>query len=55
VAQPLIIKKSAFKARFAGEDITLNKKEANITNQRVSSIKNSQKRQRANTFFITNR
>jgi hypothetical protein len=54
VAQLLTVKKSAFEARFAGEDITLNKEEANTTNQGASSVRNSRKRQRANTFSVTN-
>jgi hypothetical protein len=49
------VKRSAFKARFADKDITPNKEEANTINQRASSIRNCQKRQRANTFFIINR
>jgi hypothetical protein len=54
VAQTPTIKKSAFKARFAGKDITLNKEETNITNQGASSVENGRKRQRANTSFATN-
>jgi hypothetical protein len=53
VAQTLTIKGSAFKARFAGKDVTLDKEEANITNQGANSVGNSQKRQRANTSFAT--
>jgi hypothetical protein len=37
------------------KDITLNKKEANTTNQGANNVENSQKRQRANTSFATNR
>jgi hypothetical protein len=48
-------KKSAFKARFAGKDITLNKEKADIINQEASSVKNGRKRQRNNTFSATNR
>jgi hypothetical protein len=55
VAQPLTIKESAFKARFVGKDITPNKKKANTTNQEANNIRNSQKRQRANISFATNR
>jgi hypothetical protein len=55
VAQPLTIRKSAFKARFSGENITLNKEKANITNQEASSVRNGQKKQRANTFSATDR
>jgi hypothetical protein len=55
VAQPLIINGSAFEARFAGEDITPDKEETDTTNQGASSVGNSQKRQRANTFSTTDR
>jgi hypothetical protein len=55
VAQPLTIRRSAFKARFADKDITLDKEKANIINQEASSVKNGRKRQRANTFSVTNR
>jgi hypothetical protein len=55
VAQPLTVRESAFKARFAGKDITPDKEEANTTNQRANSVKNGRKRQRANTFSATNR
>jgi hypothetical protein len=46
---------SVFKATFVSEDITPDKKEADIINQGASNIRNSQKRQCANTFFATNR
>jgi hypothetical protein len=55
VAQTLTVRGSAFKARFAGEDVTPNKEEADTTNQGASSVGNGQKRQRANTFFATDR
>jgi hypothetical protein len=55
VAQPLTIRRSAFKARFAGKDITPDKEEANTTNQGASNVGNSQKRQRANTSSATDR
>jgi hypothetical protein len=55
VAQTPIVKKSAFKARFAGKDVTPDKEKANITNQEASSVGNGQKRQRANTSFVTDR
>jgi hypothetical protein len=38
-----------------GKDITLNKKKANTINQEANNIRNGRKRQRANTFFATNR
>jgi hypothetical protein len=55
VAQTPTVRGSAFEARIAGEDITLNEKKANTTNQRASSIGNGRKRQRANTSFATDR
>jgi hypothetical protein len=55
VTQTPTIRKSAFKARFAGEDITPNKEEADTTNQGANSVGNGQKRQRANTSSATNR
>jgi hypothetical protein len=55
VAQPLTVKGSAFEARFAGEDITPDKEEADTTNQGASSVGNGQKRQRANTSSVTDR
>jgi hypothetical protein len=35
------------------ENVTPDEEEANTTNQGASNIRNSQKRQRANTSFIT--
>jgi hypothetical protein len=55
VAQLLTIKESAFKARFVSKNVTLDKEEANTTNQKASNIRNSQKRQRTNTSFATDR
>jgi hypothetical protein len=55
VAQPLTIRESAFKARFAGEDVTSDEEEADTTNQEASSVGNGQKRQRANTSSATDR
>jgi hypothetical protein len=55
VAQTPIVRRSAFEARFAGEDITPDKEEADTTNQEASSVGNSRKRQRANTSFATDR
>jgi hypothetical protein len=55
VAQPLTIRGSAFKARFAGEDVTPDKEKADITNQGASSVGNGRKRQRANTSSATDR
>jgi hypothetical protein len=55
VAQTPTVKRSAFKARFAGKDITPDKEEANTTNQGASSVGNGRKRQRANTSSATNR
>jgi hypothetical protein len=55
VAQPLTVRESAFKARFAGEDITPDEEEADTINQGASSVRNSRKRQRANTFSATDR
>jgi hypothetical protein len=55
VAQPLTIKRSAFKARFAGKDVTPDEKEADTTNQGASSVRNGRKRQRTNTSSATNR
>jgi hypothetical protein len=55
MAQTLIIRESAFEARFIGKDITPNKEKANTINQGASSLENSRKRQRANTSFVTDR
>jgi hypothetical protein len=55
VTQTPTVRGSAFEARFAGENITLNKEEADTTNQGASSVGNSQKRQRANTSSATDR
>jgi hypothetical protein len=55
VAQLLTIKGNAFKARFAGEDITPNEEKANTTNQGASNVRNGRKRQRANTSSATDR
>jgi hypothetical protein len=55
VAQTPTIKGNAFKARFAGEDVTPDKEKANTTNQGANSVGNSRKRQRANTSSATDR
>jgi hypothetical protein len=41
VAQTPTVRGSAFKARFAGKDVTPDEEEANITNQGASSVGNS--------------